>query len=153
VKTSNRLGVTIKKKGVTYGKLYNWFAVKDLNEISPDGWHVPSEKEWEIMHKQLGGWDVAGKKMKSSSGWFKYGNGTNSSGFEGLPGGSRYGNGKFDRAGIIGAWWTSTEKMKNEVPVYIEEGAFTNILYYNASTISASAHFSVQGLSVRCIKD
>lgn len=35
-----------------YGRLYDW---KTAKEIVPDGWHIPSKAEWEILHKKLGG--------------------------------------------------------------------------------------------------
>lgn len=30
-----------------FGKLYNWFAIDDSRKISPVGWHVPSDVEWQ----------------------------------------------------------------------------------------------------------
>ena len=32
-----------------YGKIYNWWAVVDDRGLAPEGWHIPSEKEWEIL--------------------------------------------------------------------------------------------------------
>jgi uncharacterized protein (TIGR02145 family) len=46
-------------------KLYNWYAVVDTNGLCPQGWHVPSDAEWDILVMYLGGWDVAGKKLKA----------------------------------------------------------------------------------------
>lgn len=53
------------KNGVKYGKLYNWYAVVDTNGFCPQGWHVPSEAEWDILVTYLGGNGVAGAKMKA----------------------------------------------------------------------------------------
>ncbi len=101
MKTNNQLGViTImtQANGEKYGKLYNWYAVNDPRGLAPDGWHVPSDAEWTILTDYLGGGDVAGTKMKSTDFWADYegnsGNGTNESGFSGLPGGYRYDNGR-----------------------------------------------------------
>jgi uncharacterized protein (TIGR02145 family) len=37
----------------TYGKLYNWYAVNDPRGLAPEGWHVPSDGEWNILIKYL----------------------------------------------------------------------------------------------------
>ncbi len=57
------------KNGLKYGKLYNWYAVVDSNGLCPQGWHVPSHKEWETLVSYLG--ENAGTKMKAKSGWNK----------------------------------------------------------------------------------
>ncbi len=58
------------KNGVKYGKLYNWYAVVDSNGLCPQGWHVPSDKEWETLVSYLG--ENPGRKMKAKSGWNKW---------------------------------------------------------------------------------
>src|ERR1035437_10503103 len=95
--------------GRTYKKLYNWYAVNDPRGLAPYGWHVPSTLEWTALSDYLGGERVAGDKMKSTSGWESNGNGTNVSGFAGLPGGDRNVNGTFDDVGSGGYWWSSTK--------------------------------------------
>ena len=79
--------------GAKYGKLYNWYAVNDSRGLAPVGYHIPSDAEWTILTDFLGGEKVAGTKMKSTDFWADYegnsGNGTNESGFSGLPGGYR----------------------------------------------------------------
>src|ERR1035437_5591038 len=75
--------------GRTYHKLYNWYAVNDKRGLAPKGWHGPSTLEWADLSDYLGGEGVAGGKLKATYGWLNNGNGTNSSGFTGLPGGGR----------------------------------------------------------------
>jgi uncharacterized protein (TIGR02145 family) len=58
--------------GVKYGKLYNWFAVNDPRGLAPVGWHVPTNNEWSILINYLGGYKVAGTKLKSTSGYSTY---------------------------------------------------------------------------------
>ena len=85
-----------------YGGLYQWRELMqyDTTEsskgICPDGWHVPSVSEFEILSNFLGGDSVSAGKMKST-GTLEEGTGlyeapnvgaTNSSGFSALPGGS-----------------------------------------------------------------
>ena len=54
--------------GEKYGKLYNWYALNDPRGLAPEGFHIPSSEEWEILEFSIGR-DV-GKKMKDSP---KYG--------------------------------------------------------------------------------
>jgi uncharacterized protein (TIGR02145 family) len=81
------------ENGKKYGKLYNWFVVNDPRGLAPEGWHVPSKEEWDILEAFLGGEEIAGPKLKLDNGWaewededgeFQNGNGDNSSGFNGL---------------------------------------------------------------------
>ena len=137
--------------GVKYGKLYNWYAVNDPRGLAPEGWHVPSGEDWLNLEDYLGGGDSAGTKMKSKSGWMdhkgKDGNGTNTSGFTGLPGGSRDGSAFSDFYGITnnGRWWSATENP----PIY----AWDFSIYYHSSSSSIYYHNQMIGLYVRCIKN
>ena len=86
------------------GLLYTWDAAK---QACPKGWHLATDGEWSILVTTFGGMDKAGEALKSVSGWTEGGNGTNSSGFNGLPGGIRR-DGAYDVLGVMGFWWTST---------------------------------------------
>lgn len=134
-----------KENGSRYGKLYNWYAVQDPRGLAPEGWHIASDAEWRETTDYLGGEDAAGTKMKNNSGWLKNGNGTNESGFSGLPAGSRNVFGEFAYVGELGYWWTSTAADKE-------------LSWYRA--IDQSPHYVYRtnykketGMSVRCIKD
>ena len=35
--------------GAVYGKLYNWYAVTDPRGLAPEGWHVPSDADWDTL--------------------------------------------------------------------------------------------------------
>src|SRR5690606_1923129 len=104
--------------GDRYGKLYNWYAVNDPRGLAPEGWKIPSDEEWSRLVDFLGGGFVAGTKMKSTDFWADYkgesGNGTNESGFSGLPGGFRFDDGEFVGIGKLGFWWSSTEASTND---------------------------------------
>ena len=132
--------------GTTYGKLYNWYAVNDPRGLAPNGYHIPTDAEWTSLTTYLGGVTEAGTTMKMTSGWLNNGNGTNTSGFEGLPGGYLYTNGNFDGIGSLGYWWSSSELSANY--------AWFRELYYNNGSLpqlnSLNKHC---GFSVRCIKD
>ena len=96
-----------------YGALYNWYAAADSRNIAPIGWHVPSSEEFTVLANYLGGRDVAGDKLKESgtNHWLAPNNGTNESGFTGLPGGGRgwYWN-ETSGLGENGYFWTTTSK-------------------------------------------
>ena len=100
--------------GAKYGKLYNWYAVNDSRGLAPVGYHIPSDAEWTILTDFLGGEKVAGTKMKSTDFWADYegnsGNGTNESGFSGLPGGNRDLDGTFYYFGkvLIGSFYAKS---------------------------------------------
>ena len=133
------------KNGVTYGKLYNWYAVNDPRGLAPKGYHVPIVAEWTLLTNYLGGENVAGKKMKSTSGWDDQGNGTNSSGFSGLPGGGRYSRGAFDNIGKDGNWWSSSE--------YGTDVAWDRYLNFGIARLYSYCSAKGGGLYVRCVKD
>lgn len=128
-----------------FHKLYNWYAVHDSRGLAPNGWHVPSTSlEWADLTEFLGGEDMAGGKMKSTRGW-NNGNGTNESGFAGLPGGLRYANGTFEFVGSMGYWWSSSDD-----PI---GGVWGRYLDASNSKISRWEGHKESGLSVRCVKD
>ena len=98
-----------ESNGPKYGKLYNWFAINDKRGIAPKGWHVPTDDEWRELGEAAGGPRDAGSSLKDSVLWNEEGNGDNSTGFAGRPGGSRYSDGTFKLGGDNGYWWTKKE--------------------------------------------
>lgn len=93
--------------GAQYGRLYNWYAINDPRGFAPIGWHIPTTAELTTISNYLGGISVAGGKMKSTIGWNNNANGTNTSGFNGIPGASRLINGAFYNFIGIADWWVS----------------------------------------------
>lgn len=126
-----------------YGKLYNWYAVSDSRNLCPLGWHVPSDAEWTVLSNFLGT-DV-GFKMKATSGWGNNGNGSNASGFTGLPGGARNGDGTFDYVGRNGYFWSSTQ--------FSTGGAWLWSLFSDLRGLNRGNLDKKHGFSVRCIRD
>src|ERR1035437_8575692 len=131
--------------GRTYKKLYNWYAVNDPRGLAPYGWHVPSNLEWAALSDYLGGESVAGDKMKSTSGWTRNGNGTNVSGFAGLPGGFGGGLGSFAYIGKYGSWWSSSGSLT--------DGAWGRGLFCCYGSIDRDNYDRAGGRSVRCVRD
>ena len=95
--------------GKLLGNLYNGYVILDGRNICPVGWHLPSDSEWEMLIKTMGGVNEASVKLKATKGWSNELNGTNSSGMNVLPSGSRNESGQFVGAGKVGIWWSNTK--------------------------------------------
>ena len=137
--------------GAVYGKLYNWYAVNDPRGLAPAGYHIPSNIEWTTLTTCLGGEAIAGGMMKENgtAHWGSPANpnvgASNGSGFTGLPGGYRFGNGDFGNMGAYGIWWSSSEfNTVNSWGSSLSVNTYIAYLNYGDKTNS---------FSVRCIKD
>ena len=131
-----------------YGHLYNWYAVNDKRKICPDGWHIPTDAEWQKLIDNLGGEIKAGGKLKlqGTELWTSFNVGaTNKSGFTALPGGSRINRGIYSANKNASNWWSATE--------YGNESAWSRFLYYYDEGAYRSYSSKRNGLSIRCIKD
>ena len=138
----------IDSNGITYGKLYNMYAVLDPRGLAPAGFHIPSDKDWTILTDYLGGKDEAGGKMKEAgtTHWPRPNTGaTNSSGFTGLPGGYRDDNGVFVSLGVNGFWWSSTEGF-----TYFAWNRYPDTLY---GLVGRDFGYKSYGMSIRCLAD
>lgn len=147
------------ENAVTYGLLYNWFAVNDSRGLAPAGWRIPSDEEWKQLEMHLGmsqseadgiysrGPDEGGKLKESGmSHWNNPNEGaTNESGFSALPGGYRnYYYGYFYGLGYDATFWSSSEN-------YSVNAWYRGLgCYYSGSYRSFSD--KQNGFSVRCIK-
>jgi uncharacterized protein (TIGR02145 family) len=149
-----------------YGGLYQWDEMMQYNPpedtgtiigttqgICPEGWHIPTDKEWRTLAVYLGGEQIAGGKMKETGTihWTPPNTGaTNESGFTGLPGGWRYfedNEAGFWMFGIEGAWWSAFyfPGMLNAQIGWWLNSKDADFTYSN--------FYDVVGASVRCVKD
>jgi len=131
-----------------YGRLYNWYACVDSRDLCPTGWHIPNDNEWLVLRNYLGGENVAGGKMKSIGIQYWTSPNTsasNSSGFSGLPAGSRATTGIYTAAGGGGSWWSSSVASSTNAGTFSTDNT-TAALWDNAWDKNL-------GLSVRCLKD
>jgi uncharacterized protein (TIGR02145 family) len=141
-----------------YGALYNWPAVMEPG-ICPSGWHIPSDLDWQIMEISLGmsAADAAsygergspvGNYLKSTWSWYGGGNGTNSSGFNGLAVGftEAYQNtsGFYDY-GYGGYWWSSSASGSSY--------AYYRTLYDGYDSVGRYNYNTNRGMSARCVQD
>ena len=139
---------------LTFGRLYNWYAVSDSQNIAPEGWHVPSDEEWATLISFLGGDSNAGEKLKETGilHWFQNPYSTNESGFTALPAGYRYvAAGEFVGLGLISFWWSSTEADT----AWYDNPLWARYRYvgYLDPACGRGNWIKQLGFSVRCIKD
>jgi len=121
------------------GRLYDW---ETAQKACPEGWHIPTDKEWQQLFDFVG--DNPGKKLKAKDGWEDGGNGTDDFGFSALPGGYSDGS-SFDDVGDVGFWWSATENgTYNAWCRYMYSGN-ANVFRYNYN--KSNLH------SVRCVQD
>ena len=143
-----------------YGRLYNWYAVNDSRMIAPQGWHVPTETEWDTLVAYVdthflnsinGAKSIASQQnwKDSPSSIFTVGNNpsvNNSTGFNAKPAGLRGGQtpmywSLYDAA----VYWSATDLDVNN--------AWGYSLSSSSSSIVKSGGIFKLGFSVRCIKD
>jgi uncharacterized protein (TIGR02145 family) len=134
----------------TYGVLYNWSAAMSLG-VCPTGWHVPTVTDVTQLTDFLGLDSEAGYAMKSTSGWADYnsstGNGSNSSGFTGVPGGYHTPGGAFSFGSQVAMFWSST------TPGGSSQYATSWGLSYNHPDVHTGPSIYELGHSVRCVRD
>ena len=154
------------------GRLYTWAAAMDsagvwstngkgcgynrpcsstapVRGICPEGWHLPTSYEFDLLRIAVGGTSISGEVLKSTSGWDDYdgesGNGTDSFGFSALPAGYGNLNGYFDNDGKYAHFWTSTD-----FNIY---NAYLLTFYYNLDETRSSYTETEVIFSVRCLKN
>lgn len=140
----------------TYGALYNWFTV-NTGRLCPDGWHVPSDREWTELTDYLGGEGVAGNKLRETGTihWENNNSGANNeSGFNALPGGFRKADGSFEGIGFVGGWWSSTEYgIRTSSNGYRTLGIWYRLVGTGISSVFRSDNLRQCGYSIRCVRD
>ncbi|MDR0983137.1 MAG: hypothetical protein LBM07_07875 [Culturomica sp.] len=157
----------------TYGGLYSWDETVNgensgsikyvsgsstvIQGICPDGWHVPSDAEFKTLEMELGmtesqadgeydrGTDE-GRELKSTNLWEYYSSfvsGTNTSGWDGRPGGYRsQSGGTFNTVGTNGSWWSSSVNYS---------AAWIRSLSFGTAKVNRFYNQKSYGYSVRCL--
>ncbi len=143
------------------GMLYNGYAVMDLHNLAPDGWHIPTDEEWKELELYLGmnenaldsiwsrgsdeGSNLAGELALWWSGLLTDSPNLGSSGFNALPSGYRHSNGRYFFIGQNAYFWTST--------MYSDSEFWVRYLTKDDSGIGRHHQPIRNGFSVRCIRD
>ncbi|MCQ2337172.1 MAG: hypothetical protein MJ010_08365, partial [Paludibacteraceae bacterium] len=164
---SKQYGVNLTDEQIKkLGYLYNWAAAVGVADgydygtqpfsgnrqgICPNGWHVPSRAEWQtlydyIYNAQKLSSDEVGKYLKTTSGWFSGGNGTDTYGFAALPVG--YTNGSsVNNVGYDTDFWTAT-------PIESDSSyAYSRYLVYGNDYLYDGYDTKIYGQSVRCLRN
>jgi len=152
----------------TYGRLYNWATAMALDAscnsstcaskinakhrgICPDGWHIPSNADWDKLVRYVDGstgtsspYDspTAGRYLKATNGWNSNGNGQDKYGFSALPG---YSDGSFYYVGYSGNWWSASERNANY--------AYYRSMVYDGEFVRYESYGKSLLYSVRCLQD
>lgn len=151
--------------GLKYGKLYNYQAVKDIRNLAPVGWHIPSDTEWTLLENYLishgGNFDGStignciAKGIANNNDWFFSSsqntiglnqNLNNSTGFSALPSGGRiFGSGAYINMFSRCYWWSSTADGTTN--------AWMRWLYYGGINNNRTSAPTACGFSIRCLMD
>ena len=146
--------------GAIYGKLYNWYAVNDPRGLAPQGWHVSSNSDWNLIIKCLDNSAdttcyeciqstlMSGKLKDTGTRYWLDPNlgATNSTLFTALPGGFRNINTLlFNVVGEYGEFWTSTSVDQSY--------AWPRVIHNSTTNISKNTRLKGNGFSVRLVKD
>ncbi len=158
-----------------YGKLYNWYAVKDERGLCPDGWRVPTDDEWTKLtdhlineydlhnDDQIDEIDGVGNALKSCRQvnspmggdcntnehprWASHRThyGTDDFDFSALPAGLRNHDGTSLYLSHYAIWWTNTQYDK----IY----SYSRFINSSFGNIDRDYNNKNTGFSVRCIMD
>jgi uncharacterized protein (TIGR02145 family) len=140
----------------TFGYLYNWYAVSDTRKLCPEGWHVPTDSDWNKLVKYIhSGADTtglatqstsAGTNLKENNALWNPNRGTNTSGFSGLPGGFCDNVGSFFNIRLIALFWSATQNGASN-------SAWYRNLYSSSGDVYRGDTIKSVGASVRCLRD
>lgn len=133
----------VNKRGLKYGKLYNWYAVNDPRGLAPEGWHIPSKDEFLTLQTTV---KDNSNVLKALGQGYGTGLGNNTSGFSALLAGYRMENG-FQSLRILTYFWSSTEYTDSYYAAY-------SIFIDNSGCYIWLGEYGRElGFSIRCVKD
>ena len=136
----------------TYGGLYQWqeamqyVTTEGTRGICPEGWHIPTEVEFNDFYSAVGG---DGNSIKAVNQGYGSGAGTNTTGFSALLAGNKenYPSYNFMHLTMRGHFWSSTLRV-------IDSYVYRIWFWDDRADISTFwSNVFLYGFSVRCIKD
>ena len=129
-----------------YGRLYDWNEATHREGVCPEGWHLPSYAEFEALIETTGSKATAGRKLKSTTGWYSDGNGTDAYGFAALPAGfDGFSLDSLNNQGFSANFWTSS----------MDDSGYAYHLYitFSDDDVGLNATDVDDKYSVRCVLD
>lgn len=135
-----------------YGKLYNFYAIADARGVCPCGWRVPNSKDWENIIIYLGGYVVAGGKLKEkgTEHWQEPNfAATNESGFSATPNSIRsHIDGSFSKLDTSATFWGNEYSWFGTYPI-----SAIYILEKDRGRIQRLHTMLKSGGAIRCVRD
>ena len=137
-----------------FGRLYLWNEAVE-KDICPEGWHVPSQTEFDTLVSAVGGKNLAGLYLKATTDWDSFdlneGIGKDSYGFAALPAGSKH-NRFFSPGNEYTYFWSSSKsdyKNKKDTTAY----AYALNMDNRTDAAELTSSRIDYANSVRCLKD
>lgn len=126
------------------GALYSFDVAKN---VCPEGFRLPSKEDFGELLNNAGGIEFAGAVLKSTSGWYKKGNGNDSLDFNALPAGFMNRSGKFDGIGGYAQFWSSsTDESESSFAYYLE-------LDFSVNRATLKTFDQGDARSIRCVRN
>jgi uncharacterized protein (TIGR02145 family) len=163
------------ENGKIYGKLYNWYAVNDPRGLAPDGFHIPSKKEWEELRSFLNfgyegkygntadlagiklsvtfkliGWQISEHKSINNLTELDLDHMKNTSKFNSLFAGERNPKNEFYAIGGRANYWSQEEEYFFGIDISGHSNIYKSSTNYYYLDIETLKNF---GYSVRLVKD
>lgn len=126
-----------------YGRLYTWDAAI---AACPDGWRLPTIKDYENLISFYGGQDEAGEELKSNTAHWREVSASGSTAFKALPAGGMIHFGWYFYVKEKAHFWTSTEMTENRAEAIELDYRFDKVF-------GAYGYDKRAGFSVRYIKE
>ncbi len=132
--TTSSLCYQSESECAKYGRLYTW---ADAMNVCPNGWHLPSEGDWEVLFSVVGGHNLAGAMLTDAEWSVDSGDPLS---FSALPGGY-YSNGTYNHVGDYATFWSSTDYSSYN----------GNYWMLTAGAVYLNNKPKSDGMSVRCL--
>jgi uncharacterized protein (TIGR02145 family) len=133
-----------QKLGEKFGKLYNWYAVKDPRGLAPKGWSLPSDKDWIRLYQYVTKQDYDGLALQHKSFVGNYPD-ADTLHFHAYGAGYRKESATFSNMGKFASFWS-----KDTIDNYSANALHLNNKVFS---IQMGKYYRSGGFSVRCLKN
>lgn len=132
-----------KINGYVYGRLYPWKIAKN---VCPEGWHLPTDFEWDILINGIDDPSVSGGRLKKSTHWSYPNKGAfYQVGFDAMPGGFYSEEDNYQDKTYKAYFWSQTEINSDSAEVLI--------LKHKSAWATRTPENKQKAFSVRCLKN